>query len=385
MSSSQEISLRIGYDAKRALNNMTGLGNYSRLAIRSIAERYTDSRLLLYAPAPRPNPRMKDILELPNVELKIKAGRMPGAVWRTWGITADLRRDRPQIYHGLSNELPLNIRSAGVKSVLTMHDLIYRRLPYCYKPADRFLYDFKYSRSCHAADRIIAVSRRTALDIVELYGVDPDKIDVVYQGCEDTFKLPATAEERIETLQRLGIPQGKFVLQVGSIERRKNLELTIRALSALPSGISLVVVGKGKGDYFNRCMELARELGVGPRIKLVEGASMRDLAVLNSEASAAAYPSRYEGFGIPVLEAATCGTPVVAATGSCLEEAGGEGAIYVNPDDAKGMAQALNSILSDAALRDSLAAEGLRHAAKFDNSDIAERLMAVYLRTLEQR
>lgn len=374
----------IGFDAKRAVSNNTGLGNYSRLVIEALAGEFPRDSLLLYVPVLEDNPRLKAIRQFPNADFRLPAPQsLRGSLWRTFGITNHLRADSVEIYHGLSNELPLNIRDAGVPAVVTIHDLIFRRLPECYKPVDRLIYDFKYGRSCRNADWIIAVSRRTKDDIVEIYGIDPERIDVVYQGCDPGFNRVRSAAQLEEVRRRLRLPD-KFLLQVGTVEKRKNLELTVRALSALPSDVSLVAVGKDHYGYKKHVMSVAEAAGVASRILWLEGISFDDLQSLNRLADIVCYPSRYEGFGIPVLEGITSGRPVVAATGSCLEEAGGVGALYVDPDIPRDMAAALNSILTDGSLRERLIGEGQKHAALFDIADIASNTRRVYEKVLHQ-
>ncbi|MDE7109614.1 MAG: glycosyltransferase family 4 protein, partial [Muribaculaceae bacterium] len=236
----------IGYDGKRAVSNMTGLGNYSRLVIESVAEAYPASRLLVYTPKLSDNPRLAGMRSLHNVEFRLPPPQgFKGSLWRSFGITNNLRADKVEIFHGLSNELPLNISSAGIPSVLTMHDVIYRRRPQCYNAIDRLLYDYKYGRSCRNATRIIAVSGRTKDDVVELYGIDPSKIDVVYQGCDASFRHIIPEGDLEAVRRRLLLPQ-RYVLQVGTIEERKNLELTVRALSSLPADVKLLVVGRDR-------------------------------------------------------------------------------------------------------------------------------------------
>ena len=164
--------LKIGYDAKRAFCNNTGLGNYSRFVIEGIARENPQDSLLLYTPKTIGNPRIEPILALPNVEPRFPAGPgFKGSLWRTFGIPNHLRADKVDLYHGLSNELPLTIREAGVPSVLTMHDVIYRRLSGGYSLFDRVADDIKYGKSCRNATHIIAVSECTKRDVVELYGV----------------------------------------------------------------------------------------------------------------------------------------------------------------------------------------------------------------------
>lgn len=375
----------MGFDGKRAASNMTGLGNYSRLVVETLSTAYPDMRLRLYAPADNDNPRFAKVKALPNVSLRTPRrgeARLDGSMWRTWGITKLLKRDKVQLYHGLSNELPLNITKSGVPSVVTMHDVIYRRLPYCYKPIDRTVYDFKYGSSCRRATRIIAVSECTKRDVMEFYGIPEDKIDVVYQGCDDIFRTRHSAAHVAAVTAKYGI-SGRYIIQVGSIERRKNALLTIKALSVLPPDVMLVLAGRGTA-YVKELEKEGGRLGVRGRVKMLDGVPFSELPMLYQGAVSAVYPSRYEGFGIPVLEALCSHTPCVAATGSCLEEAGGAGALYVNPDDANGLGAALRQTISDGELRSRLVGEGLRHAAKFDNSAIPQRIMEVYAHALHK-
>ena len=374
----------IGFDGKRAVSNMTGLGNYSRLVIEQLAENYPQDSLYIYTPKLRKNPRLALIESMPNVEFRLPSGSgFSGALWRTFGVSNNLRADAVNVYHGLSNELPLNIRSAGVPSVVTMHDVIYRKLPECYSAIDRRIYDFKYGRSCRNATRIIAVSERTKQDVVELYGIDPAKIDVVYQGCDSSFKKKLRREDLYGIRKRLNLPE-RYILQVGTIESRKNLELTVRALAGLPSDVSLLAVGRDRGGYRGKVEGIARELGVAARVVFRDDITFADLPSVTQMAEAVAYPSRYEGFGIPVLEALERGRPVVAATGSCLEEAGGDAALYVDPDDVRGMTEALTAILSGVVDVEEVSAKGKRHAARFDTDRMASSIMAVYEKAIDE-
>ncbi|MCM1369161.1 MAG: glycosyltransferase family 4 protein [Candidatus Amulumruptor caecigallinarius] len=373
-----EKSLRIGFDAKRAFANNTGLGNYSRLIIGGISAEHPEADLLLYTPKYIASPRMKEIESRRNVEIHYPSAQgFKGGIWRTFGITNNLKADRVDIYHGLSNELPLNIQSSGVPSIVTIHDVIYRRLPYCYKPIDRIIYDYKYGRSCKNATHIIAVSERTKRDIVELYGIDERKISVVYQGCEDIFRVKQSPLKIEATLKKYNLPK-EYILQVGTIEKRKNLGLTIRALKNIDGRLPLVAVGRDHYGYKKECMQTAAAEGVADRIYFLEGLPFEELPILNQGAAVICYPSRYEGFGIPVLEGVTSGRPVVAAAGSCLEEAGGEGAIYINPDSPHDMAEAVNSILRGDTDVEKMLEAGQEHSRKFNTSDIASNVFSVY-------
>lgn len=373
----------IGFDAKRAVRNFTGLGNYSRLVIEEVATARPDDLLLLYTPDLRRNPRLKKIENLKNARFVTPAEtRLPKAVWRTWGITKQLRADNLSIFHGLSNELPLNIAAASIPSVVTIHDLIFLRLPYCYKPIDRTLYNYKYSKSAKSATRIIAVSERTKADITEFYGIDPDKIDVVYQGCDDSFR-EMWDRERIEDLRlRYSLPK-RYIVQVGTIEKRKNLEITVKALTAIPDDIDLVVIGRDNG-YLKEVEHIALQSGVRQRIHIISDLPFADLPGVYQAADVAAYPSRYEGFGIPVIEALESQTPVVAAKGSCLEEAGGPGGTYVDPDAPREMAEALNALLRDKNMASMQAREGKSYVSRFNCSGMAGAILETYQKGIDQ-
>lgn len=376
--------MKIGYDGKRAVSNMTGLGNYSRLVLETWGAAHPDDELAIYTPRLDENPRLERILANPNARFILPASRPLGSsVWRTWGITGTLRDSGLDLYHGLSNELPLNIRRSGIPAVVTMHDVIYRTMPHCYSAVDRRLYDLKYGRSCRLADRIVAVSECTRRDVVRFYGIDPDRIDVVYQGCDPSFRRHWNADERLELRTRYRLPE-RYLLQVGTIEERKNLILSVRALVNLPREVALVAVGRDRG-YLGDVLRVAHQLEVADRLMVLTGVPFRDLPGLNQCAEAILYPSRYEGFGIPVLEGLESMRPVVAATGSCLEEAGGKAAWYVSPDDPTEMADLLRAILDGHEATPERLLEGKLHAARFSDAAMVAGLEAAYARTLSGR
>lgn len=377
--------MRIGLDGKRAVNNLTGLGNYSRLVLESLATADNGRHeLLVYAPEMRRNPRLDALKGMRNVEFRFPGPvGFHGSMWRTFGISNHLLADKVDVYHGLSNELPLNIRKSGVKSVVTLHDAIYRRLPSCYNAIDRVLYDFKYGRSCRNADRVIAISECTKRDAMELYGVPEDRIDVVYQGCADIFRQPVSKEVLEEVRIRYNLPE-RYILQVGTIEWRKNLELSARALAGLEDDVKLVAVGRDRKGYRREVMEAMRKSGVSSaRVVWLEGLPFRDLPAIYRNASVAVLPSRYEGFGLPVIEAMECEVPFVGAKGSCLEEAGGEAGRYVDPDSVEEMVHELQIILDGGPDIEERVRQGKAYVKRFDNNQMAKNIIDVYSRALE--
>jgi glycosyltransferase involved in cell wall biosynthesis len=265
------------------------------------------------------------------------------------------------LYHGLSNEVPLSIDRLGVSSVVTAHDVIWRKFPSDYKAIDRQLYDFKYGRSMQIATSIIAISECTKRDIIDAYGIDPDKITVIYQGCHERFHRVTEAAEAA-VMQNYNLPE-RYYVAVGTVQGRKNQLMAAKALPALPADIKLVIVG-GRTDYAKQIDRFAAAHGVTDRIIWLPSVPVTEIPALYSGAIFSSYTSRYEGFGIPVIESLSCHTPVIAATGSCLEEAGGKGAIYVNPDDVDEYVEAARQLIDNPYNRSKLVTNGLQHIKK---------------------
>ena len=379
------MTLTIGYDAKRAVRNMTGLGNYSRFVIDVMSREYPQNEYLLYTPRMSDNPRLAPILERENVKVCLPqswSGARLGSLWRSgMGITKQLRADGVALYHGLSNELPLNIASSGIPSVVTIHDVIYRRVLSDYKWIDRKLYDYKYGQSARNATRIIAISECTKADIVSDYGVDPDKIDVIYQGCSPIFKQTVEQQQIDSLTKKYGLPE-RYIAAVGTVQSRKNQLLTVKALRGLPSDVKVVIVGRRMADYAPKIDECIARYGLRDRVIWIDNLTFAELPALYAGAQFSSYPSRYEGFGIPVIESISVGTPVVAATGSCLEEAGGPGAIYVDPDDEEGMTECCLQLLEHQELRDKLVREGQAYIERFNDRDFGRLTMECYRKAI---
>src|SRR5476651_1128410 len=175
--------MKIGYEAKRAFLNTTGLGNYSRGVIRMMASNFPENGYILYTPKVKSNKTLQFLFELTEVKIATPQSRFFTSLWRSKGVITDLKRDGVELYHGLSHELPMGIDTTGIKSVVTVHDLIFMRFPQYFGFVSRKIYGAKVVYACKYADAIVAVSEKTKADIVEFLGVDAGKIKVIYQGC----------------------------------------------------------------------------------------------------------------------------------------------------------------------------------------------------------
>ena len=371
--------MRIAFDAKRAFLNKTGLGNYSRNVLAAFCASNSDSQYFLCTP------EVTDLLKLDSEQIETLTpnstlSKMFPSLWRSKTVLSQLQELSVDLYHGMSNELPFGISKTGIRSVVTIHDLIFLRYPSYYPKLDSLIYSYKVKRACSEADRIIAVSEHTKNDIVELLGVSPCKIDVVYQTCHEQFKSAVSEEGKNRAREKYGLPES-FILYVGTIEKRKNLLSLIDALKNVPD-TPIVVVGKAT-DYLTVVQSRITQLGLEKRVVFIHNAGFADLPAIYQLAEMLVYPSQYEGFGIPILEALYSGIPVITTQGGCFEEAGGPNSLYVPFGDWQKLSETIQSLLADQGLRQKMISGGIKHAFKFNNDAVAAGLTSTYRKALE--
>lgn len=373
------MSKNIGFDAKRAFNNQRGLGNYSRETIRILSTYYPDNQYFLFTPKVNSNIHFP-LPENSQVRMPHGLQKCSPSLWRTFSLAGEAQKCHLDLFHGLSHELPVGIQKKNIPTVVTIHDLIFLKFPQLYPTFDRTMYKRKYLRSCELADRIIAVSEQTRRDLVELAGIDDTKIDVVYQGCSPIFRQPLPPEIVEEVRRKYGLPS-QFVLSIGALEKRKNHILILQALANQQLDIPVVIVGN-ETAYAPALRRFIVEHHLEKQVTLLSGVPFSEFPALYRCASLFVYPSLFEGFGIPVLEAVTMGVPTIAATGSCLEESGGPGSRYVSPHDPEALADQMKEVLENSDLRAQMVADGLAHSSRFTDEAIACNLWNSYERAL---
>lgn len=368
--------MNIGFDAKRAFYNRTGLGNYSRNLVEALHLHYPEQPIQLYVPRLKATTLFEQSRTWDKVSIITNETILPASFWRSWGVTKALSRNNTRIYHGLSAELPLGEKLEGTKYVVTVHDLIYERFPGLYPVIDRKIYRRKTLSACRKADKIIAISEQTKRDLIRFYHIDAAKIEVVYQDCDPVFSIPVSLERKKEVQAKYALP-ADFLLSVGTLETRKNTKVILEALLQLPETVKVVLVGKAT-PYAAELNAFIKQHKLEQRVQLLQQVSFEDLPALYQLSEIFIYPSIFEGFGIPVIEALKSGVPVIAATGSCLEEAGGPDSLYFDPKDADALARHILRLWKQADTRQLQLAKGMQYAQRFSAAQFAAATMAVY-------
>lgn len=365
----------LGFDAKRFFHNKTGLGNYSRDLIRILAQYNSENNYLLY------NPKPKKIDRIP-IDGKIIIERLPenkkdrklSSLWRLFSVSSQIKKDKVELFHGLSGEIPIGLNKTGVKIVVTIHDLIFMRYPNLYSFFDRKIHYYKFKYAANKADLVIAISEQTKKDIITYLNINPDKIKVIYQGCAPVFKEEIPSEFIEFTRKKYNLPLN-FVLNVGTIEKRKNVLSIIKAIKEIDT--KLVVIGK-KTAYFTEINTYILENNLQNKVIFLENVELKELAAIYKIATVFIYPSVFEGFGIPIIEALYSKTPVISSKGGCFLEAGGENSIYINALNPEELRSELINLLENSEKREAMKNGGSQFVQKFNDENVAKNWIETY-------
>ena len=369
--------MRIGFEAKRVFHNKTGLGNYSRDLVRILAKYYPENNYFLY----NPKSAGKILFEANNENVFEK---QPSTsfykkfynLWRQKGIIADLKADNIELFHGLSGEIPRGLKQHKIKSIVTIHDLIFVRFPHLYSYIDRKIHRYKSEKAANEADLIIAISEQTKNDIIEIFGVEASKIKVIYQGCHAVFKETFSDLDQQKVIKKFNLPE-KFILNVGTIEVRKNVLIAVKAIKN--TNIPLVIVGK-ETAYATEVKSYIAENNLENQVIFLNKLSLSELAMIYQMATIFVYPSFYEGFGIPIIEALYSKTPVITTQGGVFPEAGGPYSIYVDPYNEVALQEKLLYLWNNQNVCLEIASKGHQFVQKFNDESIAKELTKVYRR-----
>jgi glycosyltransferase involved in cell wall biosynthesis len=364
----------IGFDYTAAIHQAAGIGRYARELALALSRLDSISLRLFTEGAPRHPP----------------AGLPPGCTWcpsilserthaRLWHrlrlpIPIELWTGKIRLFHATDFSLPPTL--PGTRTVLTIHDLSFEHFPHDTMPGMLGYLKSVVPRSARRADVVIAVSEATRQDIIACYGIAPEKVRVVPHGVSLRF-TPSSEPISDELRAKYYLPDEPFILSVGTLQPRKNHLRLAKALALMRHPAPLVIVG-GRGWAYDEVKEVVEKLSLVKRVIFAGFADDDDLPALYRSATVLAYPALFEGFGMPVLEAMACGTPVVTSNASSLPEAAGDAALLVDPLDEGAIAAALDRLLEEPALRSELVRKGLARAAEFTWDRAARQTFEIY-------
>ncbi len=378
--------MRICFDLSPAAHRHAGIGRYAHELLAALTRIDRANTYRVFHNQLAFNERVDAPLDpLPRTVIPLTA-----KPWRMSVLLADFLRvpmDRwipgIDVFHGTDHLLP-PLRRA--RTVFTLHDLIFKFFPEYHLPLNRAFLGLMLPRFLRRADAIIAVSECTKRDAIRLYHLPPEKITVIYEGVDPALR-PVEDKNLIEQARARYAHDQPFVLYLGTIEPRKNLIALIDAVRALRArGLPhrLLIAGR-KGWLYQATFDHVTRTGMSEAVVFLDYVPDAELPALFAACDAFVFPSLYEGFGLPPLEAMACGAPVVCSNTSSLPEVVGEAAVLFDPRDVGEIAGAIERVVSDVALRDELRAKGIAQAAKFSWERAARETLAVYERVTKSK
>ncbi|WP_435262777.1 glycosyltransferase family 4 protein [Tenacibaculum sp. nBUS_03] len=366
--------MKIGFDAKRVFHNTTGLGNYSRDLVRILAKFYPKNTYYLYNPKPKKVHRLELTESMKEVLPDTTFWKKFSSIWRQTAITKQIKNDEIEVFHGLSGEIPRGLKKHKIKSIVTIHDLIFMRYPKLYSFFDRKIHFKKFKYAAENANKVIAISEQTKKDIITFLKIAPSKIEVIYQGCNDVFKEERNATEKKEFLEKFNIPK-TFLLNVGTIEERKNALSIVKAVKDID--IPLIIIGR-KTKYYTQIEDYIHKNDLAHKIYFLEGLTLKELSTAYQLAEFFIYPSIFEGFGIPIIEALFSKTPVITSKEGVFPEAGGPSSLYVDPYNVNELKEAIELLLNSKNKREKMVDEGFDFVQKFNDEFIVKKIKSIY-------
>lgn len=380
--------MKIGIDGSRAfLKQRTGIEEYSYQVIKHLVTKLNSHQVILYIRKDQESEIRKQGIFFPK-NWKIKIINFP-RLWTQAGLSLEM------LFHPIdalfipAHTVPI-IHPA--KTIVTIHGLEYEKFPQAYSFWERFYMWFSIKNSCRWASRIIAVSKNTKNDLMELYGVSSDKINVIYEGVDDNFQ-PASSAGRFPVFNdkiinpeidtKYEIKDTKYLLFVGRLEERKNIVGMVSAFEILKEEYNiphkLVLVGKN-GYGAEKIKEKIEKTEYRDEIILPGFVSEEEKLDLMKNAEVFLFPTFYEGFGLPILEAQALGVPVVAANTSSLPEIGDYSAAYCDPTEPKGIADAIHALISDSGYRNNIIKKGMENVKRFSWEKCAEEIAGLLVK-----
>lgn len=364
----------VGFDSKRIFHNNTGLGNYGRDLIRILCQYTEINGVILYNTKPSKKYRVYKSPLISVVYPNSWFWKRLSSIWRVSALKNKISKDNPDIYHGITGEIPFGLHKKNIKSIVTIHDLIFITHPQYYSSINRFIYTLKFKYAVKNATKVIAISQQTKNDILKYSKINPDKITVVYQGCNSAYKNKYDDIEKEQVKLKYKLPN-EFVLNVGTIQERKNALLIVKAIRG--TNKHLVLIGNEE-EHAKKIRAYIAEHNLIDQVHFLKNVELKELAIIYQLATIFCYPSLCEGFGIPIIEALYSKTPVITTMGNCFPEAGGPDSLYIKPNDDNDLKKKINSLFLNYEKRKRIAEKGFIYAQRFNDDVTANSIFNVY-------
>ncbi len=362
--------MKIAIDIREAVRSKrTGKGWYAFQMIKHLLELNEDNAYILYTDLP-----FADFEKYPHVQMKFFP---PSALRWHLKVLQDVKKIKPDIYFAPSSFIVPALAPKWLKVVITVHDLVAWLFPMRHNMKATFIERLTLPRALKKGAYVTTVSENTKKDLIKIFKTKDEKIEVIPCAASEAFR--AFSHQEIQKFRHEKNLPEKYLLAVGTLEPRKNMKTLIKCMSQIPADISLYIIG-GKGWQYEEIFDEVKKNGLENRIKFLGYVEEKELPLYYNAATCFIFPSLYEGFGIPPLEAMQCGCPVVCSNTSSLPEVVGDSALLVDPLSSSDMSKAINSILSDSKLADSLREKGLAQAKKFSWVKSAESLQEIFKR-----
>ncbi|HEY8259120.1 MAG TPA: glycosyltransferase family 1 protein [Gemmatimonadales bacterium] len=367
--------MRVGIDATAVPLQRAGAGNYIFNLIQALARVDRSNEYVVFGKAAH-----EEELDLRGSTVhfvqKEFSGRGARLLWEQVGLPKEVRTHRLDVLHSPHYTMPLR---HSARSVVTFCDMTFVLHPDLHEPLKRVFFPVMMRLSARRADRLIAISESTREDLVRMWGVDRRRVTAIPLAADSDYH-PLPPKEIAETCTTFGLRPGGYILYVGMLEPRKNVDRLVEAFGRVAGDMPdlELVIGGRRGWMYDQIFAQVEALGLHDRVRFTGFVPQEALPALYGGARFFVYPSKYEGFGIPVLEAMSCGTPVITTNVSSMPEVAGDAAILVAPDDVAGLASALVRAAADHTLRADLACKGLMRAKMFSWERCARETIAVY-------
>ncbi len=367
--------LRIGIDATAVPARRTGAGNYIFNLVKALTRVDQRNEYVVFAQpafAEQLGPTPANM----RVDVRTFGSRAQRLLWEQATLPRLVSRLTLDLLHSPHYTMPLGLRT---RSVVTFCDMTFVLYPELHEPVKRVFFPAIMRWSARRADRLIAISESTGHDLARLWQVPAGRITTIPLAADPKFNAPEEADVAGITA-RYGLAGRGYILYVGVLEPRKNVDRLVEAFAAIAAqvpDVDLAIAG-GRGWMYDAIFAQVARTGLSERVKFLGHITQEELPALYAGARAFAYPSQYEGFGIPVLEAMLCGTPVVTTNVSSMPEVVGDSALLVHPDDTPGLAAALLRVLQDRELAGELVRRGRAQGRRFSWDRSARETVAVY-------